>query len=305
MTPNRPPGWYADPDGVPGRLRWWDGSGWTDMTLGRAAQSPPPPPTDPAGHPASPGQTPTRAATRWARVAAPLVVTGLVLAVVVNALPHSSAGGDRSRSIPTYPHGSPPIPALPVPSLPPAPPTESPTAPTYTAARIVDPAAGLSYLRPPGSWRPWDPTDMLLFGLGTAGVYQVTQRNIPGGGFQRAAVVSGPLLPVVTYHGPVDLPMAATQLAESLERVYYPDHTRRTLAAKPLAVERHPAYLVRFDVTFDPTVRGYDATSVAVAVVVVDTGRPAPGVLYVSLPDTRRQLWPEIDRVVGSLAVVR
>jgi hypothetical protein len=118
-------------------------------------------------------------------------------------------------------------------------------------------------------------------------------------------VVSGPLLPVVPYHGPVDLPAAATQLADSLEHVYYPDHTRRTLARRPVSVDGHPAYLVRFDVAFDPRVRGYDAASVAVAVVVVDTGRSAPGVLYVSLPDTRRALWSEIDRVVGSLAVVR
>ena len=25
-----PPGWYPDPRGTPGRLRWWDGSAWTD-----------------------------------------------------------------------------------------------------------------------------------------------------------------------------------------------------------------------------------------------------------------------------------
>ncbi|GAB3698433.1 DUF2510 domain-containing protein [Mariniluteicoccus flavus] len=28
-SPLPPPGWYADPGGVPGRLRWWDGSAWS------------------------------------------------------------------------------------------------------------------------------------------------------------------------------------------------------------------------------------------------------------------------------------
>ncbi|HEY9475003.1 MAG TPA: hypothetical protein VIS06_14265, partial [Mycobacteriales bacterium] len=191
-----------------------------------------------------------------------------------------------------------------LPSLPPVPVMPTP-APTYTVTRIIDPAAGLSYQRPPGIWQFWDPTDMLLFGLGTAGVFQVTQRGTPGGGVDRAVVVSGPLLPVVAYTGPDDLPEATTQLAESLQRVYYPPHLRRTLAARPLTVDGSPGFLVRFDLTFDPSVRGYDATGAAVAVVVVHTGRPIPGVLYVSIPDTRRDLWPDIDQVIGSLHVVR
>jgi heat shock protein HtpX len=29
------PGWYPDPAGAPGRLRWWDGRGWTDQTRAR------------------------------------------------------------------------------------------------------------------------------------------------------------------------------------------------------------------------------------------------------------------------------
>ncbi|WP_411139566.1 phospholipid scramblase-related protein [Streptomyces sp. x-80] len=38
---NIPAGWYADPQGTPHQLRWWDGSGWTEHTHpGQQAQDP-------------------------------------------------------------------------------------------------------------------------------------------------------------------------------------------------------------------------------------------------------------------------
>ena len=33
-----PPGWHPDPQ-VPGQLRWWDGSAWSDQTAPAAGQS--------------------------------------------------------------------------------------------------------------------------------------------------------------------------------------------------------------------------------------------------------------------------
>ena len=30
--PAPPPGWYPDPDGAPGQVRWWSGSVWSDVT---------------------------------------------------------------------------------------------------------------------------------------------------------------------------------------------------------------------------------------------------------------------------------
>ncbi|MEU7200889.1 phospholipid scramblase-related protein [Streptomyces sp. NPDC045470] len=42
---NIPAGWYADPQGTPDRLRWWDGSRWTEHTHeGRPAQAQTPAP---------------------------------------------------------------------------------------------------------------------------------------------------------------------------------------------------------------------------------------------------------------------
>ena len=43
--PAPPPGWYADPDGTPGMVRWWGGSAWSDVATpagpGVAVQSSP------------------------------------------------------------------------------------------------------------------------------------------------------------------------------------------------------------------------------------------------------------------------
>lgn len=295
VSDTRPPGWYADPDGVSGLLRWWDGAVWTDMTL-----SAPPAVEEAAPTPLVERRRPVR----WTWYAASLVAVGLVLTLAVNLMTgptERTVGQDR-----------PPVPTAPLPTQgqrpvlpsPPAVPGPLPV-PTYTVDQIVDPVAGLLYARPAGQWQPWDPTDILLFGLGTAGVYRVTQRDVPGGGTDRAEVVSGALLPVVPYGGQGDLPAAATQVAASLESVYYPDHTRRTRGAAPIQVDGHPGYVVRFDVRFAPSVRGYDATGAAVAVAVVDTGRESPGMLYLSVPDTVPDMWQQIDWVVQSLGVVR
>lgn len=308
MTVSPPPGWYADPDGVPGLSRWWDGRDWTAMTL--------PAPARPTSEPDPGTASPPRAPVRWPRYAVAVVLVGLLVVAatrwVVDPGRFSSGASRAPTTTSGPPAGGPALPGQvrpgqvrPQPSFPPLPPPLPTAAPTYTTTRIVDPAADLSYPRPDGPWQRWNPQDMLVFGLGTAGVFQVTQRGIPGGGVDRAVVVSGPLLPVVAYTGPADLPLAARQLAESLELVYYPRHTRRVLAARPVQVDGAPGYLVRSALTFDPSVRGYAARGAQIVVVVVDTGRPAPGVLYLSVPDTHRGLWPDLDRVVGGLHVIR
>jgi hypothetical protein len=57
---------------------------------------------------------------------------------------------------------------------------------------------------------------------------------------------------------------------------------------------------------FDPRAAvGYSAKSEQVVVLVVDTGQPQPSVLYVSLPDTVRDLWPSIDGLLAGVRVLR
>jgi hypothetical protein len=108
-------GWYVDPSGVPGQLRWWDGHGWTDHVAPTAptvdatrplaapgaaagtgsavpARVPrgldgPPPPTPPDGRP-----TGERPPLRTGLIVAAVVVA-FVLALVVAGLTGAFGGG--------------------------------------------------------------------------------------------------------------------------------------------------------------------------------------------------------------------
>jgi uncharacterized RDD family membrane protein YckC len=77
-----PEGWYPDPDGTPGRLRWWDGERWTEDH--RPDDSPRfAPPVAPAPvRPAAPGEPAAfalPAAGWWQRVAATILDNLIVL----------------------------------------------------------------------------------------------------------------------------------------------------------------------------------------------------------------------------------
>lgn len=119
MSPMPQPGWYADPDGTPERLRWWDGTRWTENVHGGAGSVPP------AGG---------RRRGLWPWVAL-VLVAGLVVAVGFGL----SAGllGTRETTSGT---GVPPVAPSPRPSTPmtvPASPTTQsplPQLPPVTAA---------------------------------------------------------------------------------------------------------------------------------------------------------------------------
>ncbi|MDO5533959.1 MAG: DUF2510 domain-containing protein, partial [Propionibacteriaceae bacterium] len=68
------PGWYADPDGTPQRLRWWDGAGWTDHVHGNE------PPPEPGRRSPSKGPWP------WIGLALALGLVGIVLFGLANGL---------------------------------------------------------------------------------------------------------------------------------------------------------------------------------------------------------------------------
>lgn len=287
--PGPPPGWYADPDGTPGMVRWWSGSAWSDVATpvgpGVAVQSPPSAPQRPDPAPWTPAPDPSpRRPRRAAWVAAGVV--GLVLAVVL-ALVVGTGGEDDAAA------GRDPLPST----------GQSPAGPTFApgTVRIVDEEAGIAY--------PYLGTGWLEYGLAAmpettavAGQYFTTQEDTPVGQFI-AQVTSGPVAEGYGWSGPGTLPTTVAALADSVRGNYYPQpNERRILRDEATTVDGRDAHLLEFQLAWD--VEGYDASGERAALLLIDVGRPAPALLYISIPNTHAELYGVIDRLIAAVEVL-
>jgi hypothetical protein len=294
VTDAPPPGWYDEPSGDRARLRWWDGRSWTAVTRERASFEPPPPadrPPVPAGSAGDVLDSEVAARPLPRRGLLGLLAAGVILLLVVVGLSAGRPGTDRLAEDRPDPTG------LATPLEP------APTAPRPVSGRVVDRVARLSYDVLPGDWREWD-RDSFRGLLSTIGYYRITQESAPNAQTYWANVTSGAVSPRLGVQD--DLRTSATRLVDTLAGTYYPPHIRQQLAQRELTVDGADAYLVRYRAVFDPDrAEGYAAKSEEVVVLVVDTGQPLPSVLYVSLPDTVRTLWPAIDGLLSSVRVVR
>ncbi|MEV5608833.1 hypothetical protein [Streptomyces sp. NPDC052225] len=71
------------------------------------------------------------------------------------------------------------------------------------------------------------------------------------------------------------------------------------VASQPLKVDGHDAWLLVSEVHFHK--RGVPSTMDLNAVLVVDTGRVRPSVLWVVLPETNKKLWPDLNTLIASV----
>jgi len=298
MTEAPPPGWYDEPGGDRASLRWWDGRAWTSVTRERAPSEvlPDGPARDgrePGGRAPDvldSGPRPRPATDRRSLLLAGAAVVALV-ALVVAVLP--GRGGDSDRLAEQRPGPTTVLPSAPAPA---------PTTATPVSGRISDRVARLSYDVLPGQWREWD-RDSFDGLRSTLGYYRITQQNAPNNQTYWANVNSGPVERLTA--GP-DLPSTARRLVSTLAGRYYPDHTRSAVVEEKLTVDGAPAALLRYRAVFDPTSAvGYSASTEQIVVLVVDVGQDTPSALYVSLPDTVRDLWPAIDPLLAGVRIVR
>ena len=292
-VPPPPPGWYPDPDGAPEMVRWWNGIGWSDVatpagpgvavgsmpSAGAPSAAPPREELITSGEPPPSGRL-----TPWLLG---LGLVGLVVVVVAALL-----GGFSSDDDPAAAPASPPTGAAP------STPREFPPG----TVRIVDEPAGISYPHLGNGWFEYDLTQRPET-LSTAGQYFVTQDDPPSGGIYLAECTSGPIAEDFGWSGPDSLPSTAVAVAESQRAGYYPfPNEKRVLRDEPRTVDGHDAHLYEFQLSWE--VPGYDATGERVAVLLVDTGRPTPALLFLSIPNTHAELYGVIDRVLADVDVL-
>jgi hypothetical protein len=282
------PGWYPDPDGVPGYVRWWDGSAWSDVTTptgpGVVVQAPTLVPPRPERRAEAPPAVPTRSfPTAWVVGLSVLALVGvLVLALVV--------GRSGDGTAPADPPGGTAAPA--------------PSGPTFApgTVRIVDEVSGISYPWLGENWMEWNQGRQVETSA-IAGEYFTTQEGTPGGGNFIAQCTSGPLSDGYGWGGPATLQSTLLTVADSVRGNYYPaPNERRVLRDEDRTVDGHAAHLYEFDLSWD--VPGYDSTGERAALLLVDVGRAAPALLYLSIPNTHAELYGVIDQVLDGVEVV-
>ena len=168
--------------------------------------------------------------------------------------------------------------------------------------RIVDEAAGIAYPYLGQGWLEYD-LAAVVETTSVAGQYLVTQEVTPDGGPFIAQCTSGPLSPLFHYAGAGSLRPTLAQVADSVRLNYYPGpNEREVLRDEARTVDGAPAHLLEFDLSWH--VDGYQASGERAALLLVDVGRPAPALLYLSIPNTHAELYGVIDRVIDGIDVL-
>ncbi|MGY1794219.1 DUF2510 domain-containing protein [Geodermatophilus sp. SYSU D00525] len=289
-----PAGWYPDPDGAPGMVRWWNGETWSDVTTpagpGVAVQAPPvaavPSPQGGGSWQPGPSSQPARRpGTAWWVGGSVLAVVAVVVVALVVGLSGGSPTGPGTETDPPVASSSP----------------AGPTFPPGTV-RIIDEESGISYPFLGNGWYEYD-LGLMPETRTIAGQYFTTQEQTPDGGNFIAQCTSGPVSDGYGWTGPGSEQATVTTLADSVRAAYYPyPNEREVLRDEALTVDGHAAHLVEFQLTWD--VEGYDSTGERAALLVVDVGRPDPALLYVSIPNTHAELYGTIDRIVADIDVL-
>ncbi len=321
VTDTSTAGWYPDPEGRPGLERWWNGVGWSESIR----------PVSSSGtvltaqnHDRVITQYGTRYASAigadtdyWERQATPQGPRPAESfqpepAVPVSARQVGAGGGSRAAwiaglvgavvlvliiSVVIFVGGSSDDPGLPIAT---GGQTEAPSRPPGQT-RIVDEEAGVAYPYLGAYWLEF--VNEVEETTSTAGQYIVTQEVVPSGGQFIAQVTSGPLQATFGYAGPSTFAGTIAAVQASVRTNYYPaPNDIEVLRDEAVTVDGAAAYLLEFNLSWD--VAGYDSTGERAALILIETGRPAPALIYISIPNTHAELYGIVDRVITEIDVL-
>ena len=182
-------------------------------------------------------------------------------------------------------------------ALPPA----GPTFPPGTV-RIIDDVSGISYPFLGDGWYEWALVSQEET-TNTAGEYFTTQELTPDGQTFIAQCSSGPLADGFGWAGPSTLQTTLAAVADRVRLLHYPGpNERKVMRDEDRTIDGHAAWLFEFQLSWD--VPGYEATGERAALLLIDVGRPAPALLYISIPNTHAELYGVIDQVLDSVDVL-
>jgi hypothetical protein len=295
LEPVPSPGWYPDPDGSPGLVRWWNGVSWSDVATpagpGVAVQTsavlePQPSPTAPLPSVQEPEPAEPSGRAGW--------IVGLSVLALIAVIGAGVLVGRSGEETPVA--EAPPSAPLPLPQAP-----ADPTFPPGTV-RIVDQASGIAYPYLGHGWFEWS-LDGMYEVTAISGQFFTTQELTPDATRFIAQCTSGPLADGYGWAGPETLQATTTAVADSVRFNYYPaPNERRVTRDEARTVDGHAAHLYEFQLAWD--VPGYDASGERAALLLIDVGRPAPALLYISIPNTHAELYGVIDRVIDAVEVL-
>ncbi|MBE1531351.1 flagellar basal body-associated FliL family protein [Actinomadura algeriensis] len=174
--------------------------------------------------------------------------------------------------------------------------------PSRVLGRVNDDMSGLSYPRLAAPWQV--PTKENKLGTpGWSGQQIVVTEE--GAQLWYGQLLTGTLIPSLhaSYTGPDSVKSVAGLAAEGYLAQYYGfQDAKKPLASQALDVDGRKGWLVASYLTYER--EGVRATGEIVATAVIDTGRDAPAVVFASLPNTHKKLWPDLNRFLGSLKVI-
>jgi hypothetical protein len=271
-------------------------AGTVTRTLGR----PPPDVLEFGGRPDDPIQR-NRMLLRWFGGAAALVVLLGLVAVLIMVL--GAGGGTALPDLLGKKADGPPdtrpqlVKNCPAPSAYPEPQAPPPTPP---GPRTVDEETGVSYKAYGAPWEPWP----MVWTGGTLRVqYKVGQHFVTehySGGDYHASILSASVPATVNDALVIDLKCTGRQVAADVRTQYYPQPNQvEQLEEKETRLGGRPAWFTKFRLHFNRT--SLQAKSELVGLALIDVGKPAAAIVYVSIPDTHRQYDSVVDEVFDSV----
>ncbi|GGV09262.1 hypothetical protein GCM10010182_30940 [Actinomadura cremea] len=175
--------------------------------------------------------------------------------------------------------------------------------PSRVLGRVNDEMSGLSY---PRLGTPWQvPTKENRLGTPGWSGQQIVVTERSGEQLWYGQLLTGTLIPSLhqAYSGPDSVKNVAGLAADGYVAQYYGfQEGKEPLASQALDVDGRKGWLVASYLTYKR--QGVKATGEIVATAVIDTGRDAPAVVFASLPNTHKKLWPDLNRFLGSLEVI-